>query len=92
MNKIVPIITLCLAVAVALLNAVALMCAIISISAAPVQLIALPTAIVGLVLVTILTPLAFLFKKDILCKISFFIDLASLLLAIAAVAVGFSAI
>lgn len=91
MNKIVPIITLCLAVAVILLNAVALMCAIISFWAAPLKLIAIPAAIVGLVIVTIQTPLAFLFKKDILCKISFFIDLVSLLIAISAVAVGFSA-
>ncbi|MCH5156216.1 MAG: hypothetical protein J1F69_06365 [Clostridiales bacterium] len=90
MKKIVPIITLCLAALTILLNISALICACASRTAPQVKLISIPISIVGLVTVMILTPFAFLFKKDILCKISFYIDLASLAIAITAVAVAFS--
>lgn len=90
MKKIVPIITLCLAIATILLNATALVCACVSSAAKIAKLVSVPTAIVGLVTVCVLTPFAFLFKKDILCKISFFIDLVSLCLSIAAVSVAFA--
>lgn len=91
MKKIVPIITLCLAIATAALNVIALICACLSLSAPQVMLVSIPTAITGLVAAAVFTPFAFLFKKDILCKISFFIDIASLAVAIVAVAVAFSA-
>ncbi|MDE6201362.1 MAG: hypothetical protein K2M47_05760 [Clostridiales bacterium] len=90
MKKIVPIITLCLAIATAALNLIALICAFVSLSAPNVKLISIPTAIAGFVAAATLTPFAFLFKKDILCKISTYIDLASFVLAIVAVAVAFS--
>ena len=88
MKKIVPIITICLAVMTIALNVIALICACVSGSVPLAKLVSVPTAIVGLVAATLLTPFAFLFQKDILCKISFFIDLASLALAIAAVSVA----
>lgn len=90
MKKIVPIITLCLAIATAALNIIALICAGVSLSAPQVKLISIPTAIAGLVAAAVLTPFAFLFKKDILCKISLYIDIVSLVLSITAVAVAFS--
>lgn len=92
MNKIVPIITLCLAIVTAALNVIALICACVSLYATQVKLVSIPTAIVGLDSICILTPFAFLFKKDILCKISLYIDLVSLAVAITAVAIAFSAL
>ena len=91
MKKIIPIITLCLAIAAIALNISALICACVSSNVPIAQLISTPTAIIGLVVVMLLTPFAYLFKKDVLCKISFYIDLASLALAIAAVTVAFAA-
>ena len=91
MKKIVPIITLCLAIAATALNIMALICACASSAVSLAKIIAAPTAIVGLVAEIALTPFAFLFKKDILCKISFYIDSASLAMAIAAVTVVFVA-
>lgn len=90
MKKIVPIITLCLAIVTAALNVIALICAFVSLSVQQVKLISIPTAIAGLVAVCVLTPFAILFKKDILCKISMYMDLVSLVVAITAVAVAFS--
>ncbi|MDE7107067.1 MAG: hypothetical protein K2O39_01955 [Clostridiales bacterium] len=92
MNKIVPIITLCLAVITAALNIIALICACVALYTPQVKLVSIPTAIVGLVAVAVLTPFALLFKKDILCKIALYIDLVSLAVAIAAVAIAFSAL
>ncbi|MDE7405889.1 MAG: hypothetical protein K2M89_03325 [Clostridiales bacterium] len=92
MKKIVPIITLCLAIITAALNVIALICACMSLYAPQVKLISIPTAIVGLVAICFLTPFAFLFKKDILCKIALYIDLVSLAVAITAVAIAFSAL
>lgn len=91
MKKIVPIITLCLAIITVTLNVVALICACTSRYAPQVKLISIPTAIAGLVSICFFTPFAFLFKKDILCKIALYIDLVSLAVAITAVAVAFSA-
>ena len=90
MKKIVPIITLCLAIAAAALSVIALICACASSAVSLAKIVAVPTAIVGLVVEIVLTPFAYLFKKDILCKISFFIDVASLAVAIAAVSVAFA--
>ncbi|MDE6028827.1 MAG: hypothetical protein K2F90_00720 [Clostridiales bacterium] len=92
MKKIIPIITLCLAIAVAALNAIALICACVALYAPQVKLISIPTAIAGLVAICFLAPFAFLFKKDILCKIALYIDLVSLAVAITAVAIAFSAL
>lgn len=91
MNKIVPILTLLLAVATIILNIAAIICAGLSHSVAQIRLIAIPTSIVGLAMAGLLTPFAYFFKKAILCKISFYIDIASLIVAIAAVAVAFTA-
>ena len=92
MKKIVPILTLCLSALIILLCTAALTCAILSCNVPAVSIIALPLSIVGLVGSIMLAPLSFLFKKDILCRISFFINLVSLAVAIAAVSVGFSAL
>ena len=92
MNKIVPILTLSLAVATFLLALAATICATIALSVPQVGLIAVPTSIVGLVAATFFTPFAYLFKKSLLCRIAFFVDLVSLALAVAAVAVAFSAL
>lgn len=92
MKRIVPIITLCLAIAAIALNVTALICACVANGVPIAQLISTPTAIVGLVVAMALTPFAFLFKKDILCKISLYIDLVSLAIAIAAVCVAFAAL
>ncbi|MDE6618215.1 MAG: hypothetical protein K2K13_04250 [Clostridiales bacterium] len=92
MKKIIPIITLCLAIATATLNVAAIICACMSLYASQVKLISIPIAIVGLVLICFFAPFAFLFKKDILCKIALYIDLVSLAVAIAAVAIAFSAL
>ena len=91
MKKIIPIITLCLAIAAIALNITALICSCVSSSVPIAQLISTPIAIIGLVVAMVLTPFAFLFKKDILCKISFYIDLGALALSIAAVTVAFVA-
>ena len=92
MKKIVPIITMCLAIITAALNVIALVCACVSLYVPQVTLISIPTAIVGLVSACILTPFAFLFKKDILCRISLYIDLVSLAVAVTAVSIAFSAL
>ena len=85
-----PILTLILAIAVIMLNIAALVLSSVSVTVTQVQLVSIPAAIAGLVIVGILTPFAYFFKKDILCRISFFIDTVSLAIAIVAVAVGFS--
>lgn len=92
MNKIVPIITLCLAVLAIILNVIAFVCVIIACSVSQIGLIAIPLAIIGMVAAGFLTPFAYIFRKDVLCKIAFFMDAASLALAVTAVIVGFSAV
>ena len=90
MSKIVPVITLLLAAMTLLLNIAALICASISPAVPSVAVVAVPASIAGLVAACLFTPFAYMFKKDILCKISMYMDLVSLFLAIAAVSVGFS--
>lgn len=81
---------MCLAIAAIALNVTALICACVSSSVPLARAVSTPIAIIGLVVAMVLAPFAYLFKKDILCKISLFIDLASLALAIAAVTVAFA--
>ncbi len=92
MNKIVPIITLCLSALILLLCAAALACACISCNVPAVSIVALPFSIIGLVCAMVFAPISFLLKKDVLCKISFFINIVSLSVAIVAVSVGFSVV
>lgn len=92
MNKIVPIITLGFSALTILLCIAALTCAVISCFVPAVSIVALPFSIVGLVSASILAAMSFLFKKDILCRISFFVNIIALAVAICAISVGFSAI
>lgn len=50
--------------------------------ASVLPLIAVPVTIVALVGSIVLAAFAFLFKKDVLCKIAFSVDLAALLLSL----------
>lgn len=84
MNKIVPILSLCLAILTAVLSVVALIAVIASITADFAKLVSLPTAIVCFVASAVFGGFAFMFKKDILCRIAFFIDLGAFTLSVVA--------
>lgn len=91
MKKIVPVITLILAIATLILNIASLILICVSFTMPLLWIFFVTPTLVGLVTVIILTPFAFLFKKDILCKIAFFIDLVSLAVAVTSVILMYSA-
>ncbi len=64
----------------------------ISTQVSEVRLIAIPVVIVGLTVSTLLTPFAFIFKKDTLCKISFFIDITAFILSVISVTIWLAAL
>ncbi|MBD5132771.1 MAG: hypothetical protein HDT28_09355 [Clostridiales bacterium] len=91
MNKIVPIITICLAVGFAAISVCGLALISAAVTASEVKLVAVPTLIIGLTLAFIHTPISFFFKKDRLCFISFFIDLAALSVSLVSLTIWLAA-
>ena len=85
MNKIIPILCISVACMTAVLAVMALIAVCASITTNFAVLVSVPAAIISFVLSTVNTAFAFLFKKDILCRIAFFIDLAAFVLSVVSV-------
>lgn len=81
MKKIIPVLTLCVAAIVLTTSVIGIITVSITVSVRQLIMVSVPTAIIGLSLSALCAPLAFYFKRDILCFIAFWIDLAAFILS-----------
>ena len=87
MKKLIPILTIVCAVVTAFIAVTGIIAVSIATRVNGIALLAVPAAIIGLVLSALGGALAFLFRKDTLCKISVIIYAAALVVSISAVTV-----
>lgn len=85
MKKLIPILTIICASITAIVAAVGVITVSIATRVSRMTLVAVPVAIVALVLSLLGGALAFLFRKDVLCKISLLIYLAAFIVSAIAV-------
>ena len=71
---------------------VGLVTIVLSMRVSALKLIAIPVAIIGTVISTLSVAVTALFLRDKLCKIAFFINLASLLVSIVSIIIWFVAL
>ena len=81
MKKIIPVISIILAVIIAALSVTALIAVCAAMKVDFARLAAVPTVILCFVFSAVNAVFAFLFKKDILCRIAFFIDIGAFALS-----------
>lgn len=87
MKKIIPFLSLIIAAIVLVISGMGLVAVCIAVNTRAVALLAIPTVITGTVLAALCTPLSYMFRRDILCRIAFFIDLAALVIGAAGIVV-----
>lgn len=92
MKKIIPVISLCVAILTAAVSIIGVITISVAVSVKAIALIAIPVVIVGLVMSLLSVPINFIFKKDRLCFIAMTINSASLVLSIAATVVWLAAV
>lgn len=81
LKKIIPIITICVAVMTALISVIGLITVCLATAVDQVGIFAVPVAIIGAVAAALSAPISYVFRKDRLCKCAFFIHIAALVLS-----------
>lgn len=82
MKKIIPIITITLSAIVLLIATVGIILIMLSTARNELAIITVPFIIIALIASLLLGGIAFTFKLDVLCKISFFVNIVSFIISV----------
>lgn len=92
MNKIIPIISICVAALDAVIAVIGLVSVAVSTAVVQLALVAIPTAIVGAVVAVLSIGINALFLRDKLCRIAFFINVGATVVSLASVIIWLTAL
>lgn len=85
MNKLIPIISICVAVINSIVSAIGLVTVSVATSVSQLALVAIPTAIIGAFLATVSCGVNAMFFKNKLCRIALFINIGAAVAAYTAI-------
>lgn len=85
MKKLIPILSIIIAAAALVIAGIGLVVVSVAVSAKSLGLIAVPFILVGAVVSAFSAAITAMFRRDILCRIAFFIDLGAFVLSVVSV-------
>ncbi len=91
MKKIIPVLSLIISVAALSIAVIGLVTICVSVSARGLDVLAVPVILVGAVISSLSSVTCFMFRRDMLCRIAFFIGLGAFIVSAVSVIVWLSA-